>query len=61
MLKAGVSAFGDPEVLGALQLISMFPSFLFSEIQEAKGRSLGQDEKPGLSLTAGDQGRLPEG
>lgn len=42
MLKAGVSAFGDPEVLGALQLISMFPSFLFSEIQEAKGRSLGK-------------------
>lgn len=42
MLKAGVSALGDPEVLGALQLISMFPSFLFSEIQEAKGRSLGK-------------------
>jgi len=36
MLKAGVSALGDPEVLGALQLISMFTSFLFSEIQETK-------------------------
>ena len=41
MLKAGVSALGDPEVLGALQLISMFTSFLFSEIQETKGRLLG--------------------
>lgn len=46
MLKTSVSALGDLEVLGALRLISVFSSFLFLEIQEAKGRSLSKIKSP---------------